>query len=54
MMAENVNSNIDVVEARRLIETVTTLAKTCSFTRLEAMKIVKVCMDCIDRIESEE
>lgn len=53
-MTENLNSSIDVVEARKLIETVTTLAKACAFTRLEAMKIAKVCMDCIERMESEE
>lgn len=47
----NLNGNINVVEARRIIEVVTILAKGCAFTRLEAMKISKVCQDCCDRLE---
>lgn len=50
----NLNDNIDVVEARRIIEVVTTLAKHCAFTRLEAMKIAKVCQDCCDRLERSD
>ncbi len=47
----NLNGNINVVEARRIIEAVTTLARSCAFTRLEAMKIAKVCEDCCERLE---
>ncbi len=47
----NLNDNIGMVEARRIIEAVTTLARSCAFTRLEAMKIAKVCEDCCDRME---
>lgn len=50
----NLNDNINVVEARIIIETVTILAKSCAFTRLEAMKISKVCQDCCDRLEGSK
>lgn len=50
---ENVNDRIDAVEARKIIECVSTLAKSLAFTHLEAMKIAKVCTDCIDRLERE-
>ena len=47
----NLDDNIGTVEARRIIETVTALAKSYAFTRIEAMKIAKVCQDCCDRLE---
>ena len=47
----NLNDNIDMVEARRIIEAVTTLAKHCVFNHIEAMKIAKVCQDCCERLE---
>lgn len=53
MNIENINDRIDVVEARRVIEAVTTLAKSCAFTHIEAMKIAKVCENCCDRLERE-
>ena len=53
MNIENINDRIDVVEARKIIEAVTTLAKSCAFTHIEAMKIAKTCQDCCDRLESE-
>ena len=53
MKNESMNDRIGVVEARAIIETVTTLAKSCAFTRIEAAKIAKVCEDCCNRLESE-
>ena len=50
----NLNGNINVVEARRIIEAVTVLAKHCAFNHIEAMKIAKVCQDCCDRMERIE
>ena len=50
----NLNGNINVVEARRIIEAVTTLARHCAFNHIEAMKIAKVCQDCCDRLERSE
>ena len=49
----NLNENITPIEARRLLEAVTTLARSMAFTRLEAMKIAKVCNDCCNRLEQE-
>ena len=50
----NLNDNINVVEARIIIETVTILAKSCAFTRLEALRIAKVCKDCCNRLERSD
>lgn len=50
----NLNDNINVVEARRIIEAVTTLARSCAFNHIEAMKIAKVCQDCCDRLERSD
>lgn len=50
----NVNDRINAVEARKIIVAVTTLARDCAFTHIEAMKIAKVCQDCLDRLEREE
>lgn len=50
----NLNDNINVVEARIIIETVTILAKSCAFTRLEALRIAKVCNDCCNRLERSD
>lgn len=49
----SLNDRIDAVEARRIIEAVTTLAKSCAFNRMEVMKIAKVCQDCCNRLEQE-
>lgn len=49
----NLNDRIDTVEARKIIEAVTILAKSCAFTHIEAMKIAKVCEDCCNRLERE-
>ena len=49
----NLCDRIDIVEARKIIEAVTTLAKSCAFNHIEAMKIAKVCQDCCGRIERE-
>ena len=35
----NLCDRIDIVEARKIIEAVTTLAKSCAFNHIEAMKI---------------
>lgn len=47
----NQDDRISVVDARRIIEIVTTLARSCSFNRTEAVKIAKVCQECLDRLE---
>ena len=47
----NLNERITLVEARGIIEIVSTLAKTLAFTKLEAMKILMVCEECFDRLE---
>lgn len=47
----NLNDRIDMVDARRIIEIVTTLARSCAFNHIESMKIAKVCQDCCDRLE---
>jgi len=52
-LMDNSNERITPVEARRIIEAVTTLAKSMAFTRLEVMKIAKVCQDCCNRLERE-
>lgn len=49
----NLNENITVVEARQLIEIVSTLARGCAFTKLEFQQIASICNKCIDRLESE-
>lgn len=49
----NLNDRIDTVEARKIIEAVTILAKSCAFTHIEAMQIAKVCEDCCNRLERE-
>lgn len=36
-----------------MIEAVSALYKTLSFTRLESLKIARVCKDCLERIEEE-
>lgn len=50
----NINENISIVEARKLIEIVSTLAKGCAFTKLEFQQIASICNKCIDRLEKEE
>lgn len=45
------NDRIDMVDARRIIEIVTTLAKSCAFNHAEAAKIAQVCQECCDRLE---
>lgn len=50
----NLNDNINIVEAGRIIEAVTILARSCAFTHIEAMKIAKVCQDCCDRLERSD
>lgn len=52
-MAENLNEHISPVEARRIIEVVTGMAKDLMFTHLDAMKIAKICTDRIDALEKE-
>ena len=52
-MAENLNEHISPVEARRIIEVVTGMAKDLMFTHLDAMKIAKICTDRIDELEKE-
>ena len=47
---DNLCENIDMVEARKLIEIVTTLAKGCCFTKLEFQQIASICNKCIDRL----
>lgn len=49
----NVNDRITIVEARKILQVVTLLAKSCSFNHLEGMKIIKVCQDCLERLEKE-
>lgn len=39
---DNVNENITVVEARKLIEIVSILAKGCAFTKLEFQQIASI------------
>lgn len=51
---ENMNENISVVEARKLIEIVTTLAKGLAFKKYEFHQIASVCNKCIDRLELEQ
>nr|DAU98890.1 MAG TPA: hypothetical protein [Bacteriophage sp.] len=45
--------NVSIKEARDMIEAVSALYKTLSFTRLESLKIARVCKDCLERIEEE-
>lgn len=45
--------NVSIKEARDIIEAVSALYKTLSFTRLESLKIARVCKDCLERIEEE-
>ena len=45
------NDRIDAVDARKIIEIVTTLARSCAFNHDEAYKIAKVCEECCDRLE---
>lgn len=45
------NDRIDMVDARRIIEIVTTLAKSCAFNHAEAAKIAGVCQECCERLE---
>lgn len=52
-MSENLNEHISPVEARRIIEVVTGMAKDLMFTHLDAMKIAKICTDRIDALEKE-
>ena len=49
----NMNENINVVEARQLIEIVSALARGLAFTRLEFHQIASICNKCMDRLESE-
>lgn len=51
---ENLLENISTVEAGKLIEVVSTLAKGCAFTKLEFHQIIAVCKKCIDRLEEGE
>lgn len=48
------NDRIDMVEARRIIEIVTTLAKSCAFNHVEATKIAGVCQECCERLERND
>lgn len=50
---KNLNENITPVEARKLIEIVSTLAKGCAFTKLEFQQIASICNKCIDRLEEK-
>ena len=45
--------NVSIKEVRDMIEAVSALYKTLSFTRLESLKIARVCKDCLERIEEE-
>lgn len=45
---------IDVVTARKLIEIVTTLARSCSFNNKESMEIAQVCDECLKRMNDEQ
>lgn len=47
----NQNDRISMVDARRIIEIVTTLARSCAFNHAEAVKIAQVCQECCDRLE---
>lgn len=49
----NLQDNVSIKEARDMIETVSALYKTLSFTRLESLKIVCACKECLERIEKE-
>lgn len=49
----NLNERISMVEARQLMEIVTTLARGCAFTKLEFAQIASVCNKCIDRLEKD-
>lgn len=49
----NLNERISTVEARKLLEIVTLLARSCAFTKLEFQQIASVCNNAIDRLESE-
>lgn len=51
---ENLLENISTVEAGKLIEVVSTLARGCAFTKLEFHQIIAVCKKCIDRLEEGE
>lgn len=48
---DNLDDSISVVEARQIIEKVTTLAKFCAFNHAELAKIAEVCQECCDRLE---
>lgn len=48
------NDRIDMVDARRIIEIVTALAKSCAFNHAEATKIAGVCQECCERLEKEQ
>lgn len=48
------NDRIGMVDARRIIEIVTTLAKSCAFNYAEATKIAGVCQECCERLEKEQ
>lgn len=50
----NFNEQITPIEARQLLEVVTPLARNCVFTKLDFMRIFKICMDSIDRQEHKQ
>lgn len=49
----NLQDNVSIKEARDMIEAVSALYKTLSFTRLESLKIACVCKECFERIKEE-
>ena len=49
----NINENISMIEARQLIEIVSTLARGLSFTKIEFQQIASICNKCLDRLERE-
>ena len=49
---DNINENISMEEARKLIEIVTILSKGCAFTKLEFQQIASICNKCIDRLDN--
>lgn len=48
------NDNITPSEARTLLETMTWLCHNCVLTHYEAGQIVKICQDCLARLERND
>lgn len=48
------DENISFVDARNLMELISTLAKGRAFTKREFLQIVAVCNACVDRLEAED